>query len=113
MSEIDIGETIKNNIDYWKNLYFEEREKRNDVEEKLKITVAIITRGMYPEQNEGDNDFDRQFVLIRKDRIKEKIEELEKECKQYEEMTPSARRYDGIQKIDIQINILNELLEEK
>jgi hypothetical protein len=75
LSEIDIGETIKNNIDYWKNLYFEEREKRNDVEEKLKITVAIITRGMYPEQNEGDNDFDRQFVLIRKDKIKKFIDE--------------------------------------
>lgn len=56
----------------------------------------------------------REYVeknYIHKNKIKEKIEELEKECKQYEEMTPSARRYDGIQKIDIQINILNDLLE--
>ena len=74
MSEVDIGETIKSNIDYWKNLYFEEREKRNDAEEKLKITVAIITRGMYPEQNEGDNDFDKQFILIRRNKIRKNEE---------------------------------------
>lgn len=29
MSEIDIGETIKNNIDYWKNKYFQEKENTN------------------------------------------------------------------------------------
>ena len=54
-----------------------EQEKRKDIEEKLKITVAIITRGMYPEQNEGDNDFNRQFALIRKDKIKELIKKHE------------------------------------
>ena len=70
MSEIDIGETIKSNVDYWKNLCFEEQEKRKDVEEKLKICVAIITRGWYPEQNEGDNDFDKQFIS------REKIKEI-------------------------------------
>lgn len=31
MGEIDIGETIKSNIDYWKDLYFKEKEKNNNV----------------------------------------------------------------------------------
>ena len=79
-----------------------EQEKRKDIEEKLKITVAIITRGMYPEQNEGDNDFDRQFVLIRKDKIKEKIEEWDKSIK-----------WNNADDHYYAINILKELLEEK
>lgn len=73
MGEIDIGETIKNNIDYWKNLYFEEREKRNDTEEKLKIAVAMLTKGTYPEKNEGDNDFNKKFIAV--DKIKEIVDE--------------------------------------
>jgi hypothetical protein len=77
LGEIDIGETIKNNIDYWKNLYFEEREKRNDTEEKLKIAVAMLIRGTYPEQNKGDNDFDKYFIS--RDKIKEKYLEMEQE----------------------------------
>jgi len=121
LSEIDIGETIKNNIDYWKNLYFEEREKRNDVEEKLKITVAIITRGMYPEQNEGDNDFDRQFVLIRKDRIKELIKKHEKARDLAGEQLTTTQiiadtdslNYGRIEAHNVAIKDFEELLEEK
>ena len=48
-------------------------EHNKELEEKLKITVAIITKGMYPEQNEGDNDFDKQFIS--KDKIETKLNE--------------------------------------
>ena len=41
MGEIDIGETIKSNIDYWKNLYFKEKEKnkklKNELEKHIKF----------------------------------------------------------------------------
>lgn len=30
-AEIQIGETIKSNIDYWRNLYFEEKEKNKEL----------------------------------------------------------------------------------
>lgn len=33
--EIQIGETIKNNIDYWRNRYFEEKEKNRECIEAL------------------------------------------------------------------------------
>ena len=110
MGEIDIGETIKNNIDYWKNLYFEEREKRNDTEEKLKIAVAMLTKGTYPEENEGDNDFEKQFIS--KDKIKEKIEKFRCETTWgYNEQKYDEKIYYAEHKI---IDMLErELLEEK
>lgn len=50
-------------------LLMKEEEKNKELEEKLKIATAMLTRGTYPEQNEGDNDFDKQFIS--KDKIKE------------------------------------------
>lgn len=47
-----------------------------DLQEKLKIATAMLTRGTYPEQNEGDNDFDRQFISI--DKLKNEVKLLRK-----------------------------------
>ena len=48
-----------------------------------------------------------------KNKIKAKIEELEKELETVEQMKPSATRYDVIQKLENQINILQSLLEKE
>lgn len=64
-------------------LLMQEKEKNKELEEKLKISVAILTKGTYPEENEGDNDFDKQFIAV--DKIKEKIEETNSEKLNYSE----------------------------
>lgn len=98
-----------------------EQEKRKDIEENLKVTVAIITKGMYPEQNEGDNDFDRQFVLIRKDKIKELIKKHE-EARDLagEQLTTTqiiadtdSLNFGRIEAHNVAIKDLEELLEGK
>lgn len=85
----------------------QEKEKNKELEEKLKIAVAIITKGMYPEQNEGDNDFDKQFIS--KDKIKEKIEETNSEKLNYSE----EEYYLENEVKGYAIDKLKELLEEK
>ena len=65
----------------------QEKEKNKDLEEKLKIAIAILTRGTYPEENEGDNDFDKQFIAVDKikDMMKYREFELQQEYKEFEE----------------------------
>lgn len=47
----------------------QEKEKNKELEENLKIAVAMLTKGTYPEKNEGDNDFNKKFIAV--DKIKE------------------------------------------
>lgn len=82
-----------------------------DLEEKLKIAVAMLTRGTYPEQNEGDNDFDKHFIS--KDKIKEKIEELVKQGDYRTAENPNGRVHFNKEPVDYQLEILKDLLEEK
>ena len=55
--------------------------------ENLKIAVAMLTKGTYPEENEGDNDFNKKFIAV--DKIKEMKKyrefELQQEYKEFEE----------------------------
>lgn len=70
--ELDLIETK-----YYKellDLYKQKKEKNKELEEKLKIATAMLTRGTYPEQNKGDNDFDKQFIS--KNKIKAEIEDI-------------------------------------
>ena len=48
------------------------QDKICELEEKLKIAVAMLTKGTYPEQNEGDNDFDKYYIS--KNKIKKLLE---------------------------------------
>lgn len=80
----------------------QEKEKNKDLEEKLKIAVAMLTKGTYPEENEGDNDFDKQFIAV--DKIKEKIQQYK--C------------YEGLEVYEKyhykeMVLVLQQLLEEK
>ena len=50
---------------------------------------------------------------IDKDKIKAKIEELEKGLEKVEQMNASATRYDVIQKLEHQIEVLQSLLEKE
>lgn len=49
-------------------------EHNKELEEKLKIATAMLTKGTYPADNDKDNDFDCQFVS--KDKVKIQIEQL-------------------------------------
>ncbi len=51
MGEIDIGETIKSNIDYWKNLYFKEKEKNKKAIKYCKEKSTFQTFGDFELQN--------------------------------------------------------------
>lgn len=74
MGEVDIGETIKSNIDYWKNLYFEEKEKNKkhkirirNLEEKIiqqKEQIAGL-RGKYHNDPWLMNDYIDKEELIK------------------------------------------------
>lgn len=63
----------------------------NNKEENLKIAVAMLTKGTYPESNEGDNDFNKQFIprSVIEDKVKSldrRIDYLDKELtKSYKE----------------------------
>lgn len=83
-------------------LLMQEKEKNKDLEEKLKISVAILTKGTYPEENEGDNDFDKQFIAV--DKVKEKIEFYKEKC-----VSDSYNK--GFH--NTRVSVLKELLEEK
>lgn len=69
--------------------------------ENLKIAVAMLTKGTYPEENEGDNDFNKQFIAV--DKIKEMKKyrefELQQEYKEFEE--------------DVEWRTYKKILEEK
>lgn len=66
MVEVDIGETIKSNIDYWKNLYFKEKEEN-------KKYIIKMTDEQYSKVIElVECDINKKW----KDKIKSKIEEL-------------------------------------
>lgn len=69
--EINIGETIKSNIDYWKNLYFEEKEKNKKLKEMLARRIKY-TRELEEDLFENCNNY-----VISTDKIRAKIEELE------------------------------------
>lgn len=98
-------------------LYNKEKEKNKELEEKLKIATAMLTRGTYPEQNEGDNDFDNLFIS--KDKIKEIVDELEEQIAEFKEYVKDS---EGLEKIYWKRNLaelvgarnsLKGLLEEK
>lgn len=56
------------------DLYKQEKEKNKELEEKLKMSIAMLTKGTYPETEKGANDFDNYFIS--KDKIRAKIKEL-------------------------------------
>lgn len=87
-----------------------ETEKNKELEEKLKIATAMLTKGTYPEQNEGDNDFDKQFIAV--DKIKEKIKELVEQGDYRTAENPNGRVHFHKEPVDYQLEILKELLEE-
>lgn len=83
------------------DLYKQEKEKNKELEEKLKMSIAMLTKGTYPETEKGANDFDNYFIS--KDKIRAKIKELTNN------VAPN------IEERDAQIyacDILEELLEE-
>lgn len=89
-----------------------------DIEEKLKITVAMLTKGTYPSKND-ENNFDKQFIP--KSKIKEKIEELDKEEKDLQDNISDEEREEysdatigyGLMLIENQRRVLQELMEDK
>lgn len=106
--ELDLIETK-----YYKellDLYKQEKEKNKELEEKLKISVAMLTKGTYPEENEGDNNFDKKIIAV--DKIKEKIEDYEKMVEgTFKDNTWNGQnRRDNCCEI---IKVLENLLEEK
>lgn len=86
----------------------QEKEKNKDLEEKLKIAVAILTKGTYPKENEGDNDFDKQFIAV--DKIKEKLELL-KDILKAKEKDGNIYKQIPIEYLKGAIEQLEELLE--
>ena len=85
----------------------QEKVKNKDLEEKLKIAAAMLTKETYSEENEGDNDFDKYYIS--KDIIKEIQGRLFVQLGSYvrNEASPEQERIAG------GINIINEILEEK
>ena len=83
-------------------------QENKELKENLKIATAMLTKGTYPEQNKGDNDFCKQFIP--KSKVKEKIEELYKEQNKYTGYKGLEFSRTGL--INAQIQILQELLEE-
>jgi len=63
-TEIQIGGAIKSNIDYWKNLYFEEKEKHEEL-------LKEYNKKLYANWSDA----------ISKDVLKEKFEKLNKATK--------------------------------
>jgi len=88
-----------------------EKEKNKELEEKLKISVAMLTKGTYPEQNKGDNDFDKQFIS--KDKIKTTIKSLERELEIIKRQhIKDIKIYTAYDIVVSKILELQELLEE-
>ena len=66
----------------------------------------MLTKGTYPEQKEGDNDFSKQFIP--KSKVKEKIEQLK-----FVKNTPvKDNKYTYKECIEYGIEELQTLLEE-
>ena len=83
-----------------------------EIEEAIKICEDFI------EENK-----DRKIILhtaiqtiiensIPKKKIKDKIEELDKSIEKTDKLQPSATRYDTLQKLEYQAEVLQKLLEE-
>lgn len=100
-------ESVRKQFETYQNRICELEEKNKELEEKLKIATAMLTKGTYPEKNKGDNDFNKQFIAV--DKIKEKIEETNNEKLNYSEdeyyLENEVKGYT--------IDKLKELLEEK
>ena len=100
IGEIDISKTIESNIDYWKNKCF---ELQKEIEEKNKDIKKLNDLLMLSELD-----------YISKDKIREKIEEIDKEYAEIMEKNKNnlevvninAQRHNAMQLI------LEELLEE-
>lgn len=116
--EIQIGETIKSNIDYWRNKYLEENDKnsyslaeywKNRYEEQLKYGNKVTLTG-----EAIPNVIDMlKKDYISKDKIKEKIENLSISLNDIENsLGMTANKYDTIKELNIKIDVLKELLEE-
>ena len=88
IGKIDIGETIKSNIDYWRNLYFKEKEKREIAEENHKVLILDNAQAFKEIGLPEDIIVADELVLeinkryISKDKVKEKIEELERQAEE-------------------------------
>ncbi len=74
-----------------------------ELEEKLKIATAMLTKGTYPEKNKGDNDFNKKFIPV--DKIKEIVE------KSFDEMLNHSNKFNCGDMQMLENNIM-ELLEE-
>lgn len=92
-------------------IYIQKLEQKNkELEENLKIATAMLTKGTYPEQKDGDNDFNKQFIAV--DKIKEIKEKYEKMVEgTFTDTTwRGQNRRDNCYEI---IGVLKELLEEE
>lgn len=93
---LDLYQHKKGRIDELKQELLQEKEKNKVLDEKLKMSIAMLTKGTYPETEKGANDFDNYFIS--KDKIRAKIKEL-KEKSEYWNCD--------------EIQILKELLERR
>lgn len=93
MGEVDIGETIKSNIDYWKNLYLKENEKY-----LIKMTDEQYTKVI----ELVECDINKKW----QDKIKAKIEEIDEVLKG--QLIEKIRVYFEAQK-----EVLQSLLKEE
>ena len=89
----------KGRIEGLKKELEQEKEKNKELEEKLKIAKQLYNDACVCITTE----------CVEKDKIKEKIEELEKEQKEYK----NSQEWEIQDDIVAQINILKDLLEEK
>ena len=78
-----------------------------ELEENLKIATAMLTKGTYPEQNENDNNFNKQFIP--KSKVREKIEELKERT---EHLMNSGIDLTWKEYYEAQIDLCEELLQE-
>ena len=114
--EIDIGETIKSNIDYWKNNYFEkEKEVKNLIARNKELEKHYIHEQEYM-NGEVFSAKQMHFIddnYIDKSKVKEKIEELkEDEKNQVYSLNPYTKdvAFTNINHKE-EIEVLQELLD--
>lgn len=90
--------------------------KNHDLEKKGYVYTEECITTVLNRLEEYQKQLDLDYVdknYIPKKKVEDKIEELEKEIIKVEQMNASSTKYDTIQKLDNQLNVLQELLEEK
>lgn len=109
-----IKDEIENEIDTFH--WFDDTQNnstRKQIEESIKAHQGLLD--LYNEEKEKNNTLLVELAsnnYISKDKIKAKIEELEKRKKDLLEMEESCARTIGIEDCDEKIILYNELLEE-